>query len=73
VPTIHLLPPQHGTHYQNKTKTPNYMRKEKRKMRDRREGRNEEGRREVQTHCRKEEEEKPWVGGIGGRLWMETL
>jgi hypothetical protein len=51
------------------------MRKEKRKkrkMRERRERRNEEGRREVQTHGRKKEEETPWVGGTGGRSWVET-
>jgi hypothetical protein len=28
VPTIHHLPPQHGTQYQNKTKAPDYLRKE---------------------------------------------
>jgi hypothetical protein len=35
-------------------------------MRRRRKGRNEEGRREVQAHDRKKEEETPWVGGTGG-------
>jgi hypothetical protein len=72
VPTIHHLPPKHETYYQNKTKPPDYMRKEKRKKRERREGRSEERRREVQTHGRKKEEETSWVGGIGGRPWMET-
>jgi hypothetical protein len=46
------------------------MRKEKRKkrkMREKREGRNKKGRREVQTHGWKKEEEMSWVGGTSGR------
>jgi hypothetical protein len=70
VPTIHHLPPQHETHYQNKTKPLDNMRKEKRKKRKMRE--KGEGRREVQTHSRKKEEETLWVGGTGGRPWVET-
>jgi hypothetical protein len=66
VPTIHYLPSQHGTHYQNKTKPLDYMRKEKRKkikMRERREGRNEEGRRKemLEEETSKEERCREWV------------
>jgi hypothetical protein len=42
-------------------------------MREEREGRNNKGRREVQTHGWKKEEETLWVGGTGGRPWVETL
>jgi hypothetical protein len=76
VSIIHHLPLQYRTHYQNKTKPPDYMRKEKRKkrkMRERREGRNKKGGREVQTHGWKKEEETLWVGGTRGRPWVETL
>jgi hypothetical protein len=37
-------------------------------MRESREGRNKEGRREVQTHDRKKEEGTLWVGETGGQL-----
>jgi hypothetical protein len=33
LPTIHYLPLQRATHYQNKIKPPDYMKKEKRKKR----------------------------------------
>jgi hypothetical protein len=41
-------------------------------MRERREERNEKGRRHVHTHDWKKEEETLWVGGTGGRPWVET-
>jgi hypothetical protein len=73
VQAIHVMPHQHVTQYQNKTKAPDYMRKEKRNKRKMREKKRRKKRRRKERGAdRKKEEEMPWVGGTGGRQWVET-
>jgi hypothetical protein len=76
VQAIHVMPHQHVTQYQNKTKapdyeSPDYMRKEKRNKRKMREKKRRKKRRRKErgADCKKEEE-MSWVGGTGGRPWV---
>jgi hypothetical protein len=70
VQAIHVMPHQHVTRYQNKTKVPDYMKKEKRDKRKMREKKRRKKRRKERGVDWKKEEEMSWVGGIGGRSWV---
>jgi hypothetical protein len=75
VQAIHVMPHQHVTQYQNKTKAPDYwesdyLRKEKRNKRKMREKKRRKKQRKERGADRKKEEEMPWVGGTCGRPWV---